>query len=48
MGETGIGFKLQKTDAFSHNENEYEKAMIELRKAVREDQYELMLKSSEE
>ena len=43
-----LGFKLQKTDTFSHYENEYEKAMNELRKIVHEDQYELLLQSSEE
>ena len=43
-----LGFTLQKTDTFSHYENEYEKAMMELRKVVREDQFELLLQSSEE
>ena len=43
-----LGFKLQKTDTFSHYENEYEKAMTELGKAVQEDQYELLLQSSED
>lgn len=43
-----LGFRLQKTDTFSHYENEYEKAMIELGKVVREDQYELMRQSSED
>ena len=43
-----LGFKLQKTDTFSHYENEYEKAMIELRKVVQKDQYELLLQSSED
>ena len=42
-----LGFKLQKTDTFSHYENEYGKAMAELRKIVGEDQYILMLQSSE-
>ena len=43
-----LGFRLQKTDTFSHYENEYEKAMNELRKIVSEDQYQLLLRSSEE
>ena len=43
-----MGFKLQKTDAFSHYVNEYEKAMTELRKIVTEEQYELLLSSSED
>ena len=43
-----LGFKLQKTDTFSHYENEYEKAMIELRKIVPKGQYELLLLSSED
>ena len=43
-----LGFKLQKTDTFSHYENEYEKAMIELRKVVQKDQYELLSQSSED
>ena len=42
-----LGFKLQKTDTFSHYENEYDKAMTELRKVVSEEQYELMLQLSE-
>jgi len=43
-----LGFKLQKTDTFSHYENEYEKAMTALRKIVQEDQYELLQQLSEE
>ena len=43
-----LGFNLQKTDTFSHYENEYEKAMIELRKIVTAEQYELLKQSSEE
>ena len=43
-----LGFKLQKTDTFSHYKNEYEKAMTELGKVVRKDQFELLRKSSEE
>ena len=42
-----LGFKLQKTDTFSHYENEYGKAMAELRKIVGEDRYKLLLQSSE-
>ena len=43
-----LGFRLQKTDTFSHYENEYGKAMAELRKIVSEKQYELLLQSSED
>lgn len=43
-----LGFKLQKTDTFSHYVNEYEKAMIELGKITTEEQYELLKRSSEE
>ena len=43
-----LGFKLQKTDTFSHYENEYEKAMNELRKIVTAEQFELLKRSSEE
>ena len=43
-----LGFSLQKTDTFSHYENEYAKALAELRKIVPEEQYELLLKSSED
>ncbi len=43
-----MGFRLQKTDSFSHYENEYEKAMTELRKIVKENQYELLQQLSEE
>lgn len=43
-----LGFRLQKTNTFSHYENEYEKAMDELRKIVSEKQYELLLQSSED
>ncbi len=42
-----LGFKLQKTDTFSHYENEYEKAMTELRRIVTAEQYELLKQSSE-
>ena len=43
-----LGFRLQKTDTFSHYENEYGKTMAELRKIVSEEQYELLLQSSED
>ena len=43
-----LGFRLQKTDTFLHYENEYGKAMAELRKIVSEEQYELLLRSSED
>ena len=43
-----MGFKLQKTDTFSHYENEYDKAMAELKKVVTEEQYILMQQSSED
>ena len=42
-----LGFKLQKTDTFSHYENEYDKAIAELRKTVTAEQYELLIQSSE-
>ena len=43
-----LGFRLQKTDTFSHYENEYGKALAELRKTVSGEQYELLLQSSED
>ena len=43
-----LGFKLQKTDTFSHYENEYAKAMTELKRILSEDQYELLRHSSED
>ena len=43
-----LGFKLQKTDTFSTYENEYGKAIDELGKIVSEEQYELLLRSSED
>ena len=43
-----LGFRLQKADTFSHYENEYEKAMTELRKIISAEQYELLQQSSEE
>ncbi len=45
---TSLGFKLQKTDAFSNYENEYEKAMAELRIILTAEQYEQLKQSSEE
>ena len=42
-----LGFKLQKTDTFSHYENEYDKAMAELQKVVSEEQYGLFEHFSE-
>lgn len=35
-----IGFRLQKTDTFSHYENQYSRVMETLRTVLREDQYE--------
>jgi hypothetical protein len=43
-----LGFRLQKTDTFSHYENEYDKAMAELKKIVSDEQYELLLQLSED
>ena len=43
-----LGFRLQKTDTFSHYVNEYGKALAELRKIVSENQYELLMRSSED
>lgn len=43
-----LGFKLQKTDTFSHYENEYDKAIATLGKIVTNGQYGLMLQSAEE
>ena len=43
-----LGFKIQKTDTFSHYENEYRKAMAELGKIVSKEQYDLLLQSSED
>ena len=42
-----LGFKLQKTDTFSHYVNEYEKAITALGRIVTPEQYELLLHSSE-
>ena len=43
-----LGFRLQKTDTFSHYRNEYEKAMAELRRIVSKEQYELLVRTSED
>ena len=43
-----LGFKLQKTDTFSHYENEYKKALGELGKILTEEQFALLQNSSEE
>ena len=42
-----LGFKLQKSDSFSHYENEYYQAMAEIKKVVTEKQFSLLLESSE-
>ena len=42
-----IGFKLQKTDTFSHYENEYYKSMAALKQVVTPKQFELLQKQSE-
>ncbi len=42
-----IGFKLQKTDMFSHYENEYHKAMTALKRVVTSKQFELLQEQSE-
>ena len=42
-----LGFKLQKSDTFSHHKNEYHQAMTELKKIVTETQFELLLELSE-
>ena len=42
-----MGFKLQKSDTFSHYENEYYQAMTELKKIVSEKQFELLQVFSE-
>ena len=43
-----LGFRLQKTDTFSHYENQYEKAMAELRKIVTAEQYSNLQHASDE
>ena len=43
-----LGFRLRKTDTFSNYVNEYGKAAAELSKIVSEEQYELLLRSSED
>lgn len=42
-----LGFKLQKTDTFSHYENEYHKAMAVLEGIVTKEQFEFLKESSE-
>ena len=42
-----IGFKLQKTDTFSHYENEYYKAMTAFKQVVTSEQFELLQELSE-
>ena len=43
-----LGFRLQKADTFSHYDNEYEKAMSELKKILTEEQYKILQQSSED
>lgn len=43
-----LGFRLQKTDTFSHYRNDYEKAMAELSRIVSKEQYELLVQTSED
>ncbi len=43
-----MGFKIQKTDTFSHYINEYDKAMDTLKKIVSKKQYELLCELSEQ
>ncbi|MCR4622489.1 MAG: GNAT family N-acetyltransferase [Clostridiales bacterium] len=43
-----LGFRLQKTDTFSRYENEYAKALAELRKFVSGERYEMLLRSAED
>lgn len=42
------GFRLQKSDTFSHYENEYDQAMAELKKIVTDEQFSLLRKLSED
>ena len=42
-----LGFRLQKTDTFSHYENEYGKAMAELTKLLTEEQAAMLRQSSD-
>jgi len=42
-----IGFKLQKTDMFSHYENEYYKAMTALKQVITSKQFQLLQEQSE-
>lgn len=43
-----LGFLLQKTDTFSHYENEYEKAMTALGEILAKEQYEILRQSAED
>ncbi len=43
-----LGFRLQKTDTFSHYENEYEKAMTEFERILSVKQYERLQQLSED
>ncbi len=43
-----LGFKLQKTDTFSHYTNKYHKAMATLKQVVTDEQFVLLTESSEE
>ena len=43
-----LGFRLQRTDTFSHYENEYGKAMAELGKIVAEEQHGFLRRTSED
>ena len=43
-----LGFKLQKTDTFSHYTNEYHKAMATLKRVVTDEQFVLLTELSEE
>lgn len=42
-----LGFKIQRTDTFSHYENQYEEAMRVLQGVVTEKQFETMKKASD-
>jgi ribosomal protein S18 acetylase RimI-like enzyme len=42
-----IGFKLQKKDTFSHYENEYDKAMSELKKVVTQEEFDVLRELSD-
>ncbi len=43
-----VGFRLQKTDSFSHYCNEYDKAMVTLQKITTREQYSSLLNASDE